>query len=94
MANDTKGQVENILAELGRKIDQLIQDTKGAREDVREDVEKKIRDLKKKKAKIEEEFNTYKDRNEDKWKGAREHLTAAARELRKAAEQVFRDRRN
>lgn len=89
MTNDTKGQVENILSELGKKIDQLLEETKGASVEVRADVEKKIKDLKKKKEKIEEDFSSYKDKNEDKWKGAKEHLAAAARELVKAAESVF-----
>lgn len=91
MENDTKGQVENILAELGKRIDHLIQEMNGAREDVRKDVEKKIKELKKRKAKIEEDFGTYKEKNGDKWKDAINHLVAAAHELKKAVESVFKD---
>ena len=56
MSNDTKGQVEGILAELGKKIDQLIVEAKGASKEVRDDVEVKIQELKKKKEKLEDDF--------------------------------------
>lgn len=91
MGKDTKGQVESVLAELGKKIDHLMEETKGAREDVRKDVEKKIVELKKKKAKIEKDFEGYKEKSGDKWTEARNHLLAAAKELKKAVESVFKD---
>lgn len=94
MVKDTKGQVESILSELGRKIDHLIVETKGASEDVRKDFEVKINELKKKKEKIEEDFHSYKDKNEDKWKGARDHLNAAAIEMRKALEAIFANKKD
>lgn len=83
-SEDTKGQVENILAELGKKIDQLISETKDAKDEVRVEVEKKIKDLKKKKEKLEKDFDDYKDKNGDKWIDAKGHLGAALEELRKA----------
>ena len=49
MAKDTKGQVEEILSELGKKIDLLIHETKNASGEVRDDIEDRIRDLKKRK---------------------------------------------
>ena len=55
MAKETKGQVEQILTELGKKIDLLILETKDASKEVREDVEKKIVELKKRKKKVEAE---------------------------------------
>ena len=83
-AEDSKGQVENILSELGKKIDQLIVETKGAKDEVRVEVEKKIKVLKKKKEKLEADFNEYKDNNEDKWKEAKNHLISALDELKMA----------
>lgn len=79
---DPKGQVEGILSELGKKIDHLIQETKGAKDDVRVEVEKKISELKKKKEKIEEDFKEYKEK--DKWNDAKSHLSTALDELKKA----------
>lgn len=91
MAKDTKGQVENLLSELGKKIDHLIEETKGARKDVREDIEAKIVELKKKKDKIEKDFDSYKYQSGDKWTDAKIHLVTALQELKKAVEAVFKD---
>ncbi|MEP0368500.1 MAG: hypothetical protein ABJN36_16605 [Cyclobacteriaceae bacterium] len=89
-AEDPKGQVENMLSELGKKIDHLIHETKGAKDEVRVEVEKKIKDLKKKKEKLEEDFSSYKDKNEDKWVDAKSHLAIALDELKKALGAVIK----
>ena len=46
MSEDSKGKVENLLTELGKKIDHLIDQAKDASEDVREEVDQKIEELK------------------------------------------------
>ncbi|MFY0606165.1 MAG: hypothetical protein JXR10_05590 [Cyclobacteriaceae bacterium] len=92
--DNTKGQVENILAELGKKIDVLIEEAKHAGADVRDDLEEKIQKLKKKKEKIEVDFEDYKDKNEDKWQDAKSHLSQALNELVKAVEAVFKDKKS
>lgn len=94
MANDTKGQVENILSELGKKIDLLIVEAKDASGEIRDDLEVKIVDLKRKKDKLEKDFEEYKDQNEDKWTDAKTHLFAALNELKKAIEAVFKDNKS
>ncbi len=94
MINDTKGQVEGILAELGKKIDHLIVEAKGASKEVRDDVEDKIQELKKKKEKIEDDFFEYKEKNGDKWQDAKSHLTAAIGELKKAMDSVLGDKKS
>ncbi len=91
MAKDTKGQVEEILAELGKKIDLLIAETKNASGEVREDIEERIKELKKRKAKLESDFKSYKDKNDDKWQEIKQHLIAAIHELRLAVETAFAD---
>jgi hypothetical protein len=91
MAKKAKGQVEQILSELGVKIDQLIVDTKQARGDVKVEVDKKIVDLKKRKEILEADFEEYKEKNGDKWQDAKTHLTVALGELKKAVETLFSD---
>ncbi len=86
---DSKGQVENLLTELGKKIDQLLVETKDARVEVTDEIEKKINDLKKKKEKLQADFDSYKDKHEDKWQEAKGHLTGALEELKKAIAAVF-----
>lgn len=87
---NTKGQVENILAELGKKIDQLIEDAKGAKDTIRDDLEIKIEELKKKKEGIEEDFKNYQQKNEGKWDEVKDHLENALTELKMAASTAFR----
>jgi len=88
MANDTKGQVENLLSELGKKIDQLIVEAKSASGEIREEIEEKIEELKQKKTKIEQDFEEYK--SSDRWHEIKNHLTSALVELKKAAEAAFK----
>lgn len=91
MAKNTKGQVEEILAELGKKIDLLIVETKNAGGDVRDDIEERIKELKSRKSKLESEFKAYKDKNDDKWQEIKNHLVTAVQELKLAVETAFRD---
>ena len=87
MADESGGRVEDILAELGKKIDQLIEDAKEVKDDVRDEVEKKISELKTKKEKLEDDFKDYKQ--QEKWQDAKEHFHSALMELKRAAEAVF-----
>ena len=91
MAKDTKGQVEEILSELGKKIDLLIQETKSAGGEVRDDIEDRIKDLKKRKSRLESDFRAYKDKNDDKWQEIKQHLVTAVHELKLAVETAFTD---
>ncbi|MBV6643637.1 MAG: hypothetical protein KI791_23155 [Cyclobacteriaceae bacterium] len=91
MAKDTKGQVEEILSELGKKIDVLINETKNAGGEVRDDIEDRIRELKKRKSKLESDFRAYKDKNDDKWQEIKQHLVTAVHELKLAVETAFTD---
>ncbi len=87
MAEKTKGRVEDLLRELGKKIDELIIEAKDAKDEIRDEVEKKIQDLKRKKEELEKEMEDYK--NQEKWQEAREHFFTALQELKKAAETIF-----
>lgn len=88
MSNETKGQIEGILTELGKKIDQLIAEAKMAGDDLREDMQEKIEELKVKKQKLEQDFEEYK--SSEKWKDAKEHFSSAMGEFKKAVETVFK----
>lgn len=88
MQKDEKGKVEDLLQELGKKIDQLIVDGKKVKDDLRDEVEEKIQELKKKKETLEEEFRSGK--TNEKWKEARDHLGLAVDELRKAITSLFK----
>lgn len=88
--SDEKGKVEDILAELGRKIDSLIAETKRAGSNVSDEAEKKIHDLKQKKEKLEDDFMNYSSNSGEKWDHAKIHLNEAATEIRRAFEAMFK----
>ncbi len=90
MSSDHQGQVETILSELGKKIDELVIEAKGAKDDIKEEVEDKIKDLKGQKEKLEDEFSDFKQKNEGKWEDIKTHLSSAADEIKKAAEAAFK----
>lgn len=85
--SETKGQVENMLKELGKKIDHLIADTKEAKDDITDDIEKKIVELKKRKEKLEKDWEEYKE--EDKWKETKSHFINAINEIKAGMESLF-----
>ena len=87
--SEEKGQVEDILQELGKKIDHLIEEAKGASEKVSEETEKKIDDLKEQKEKLEEEFKTYRSESGERWQDAKVHLNDAAGAMGMALKSLF-----
>lgn len=87
---NNKSSVEDILKELGRKIDILIEDAKGATEDIRGDIEEKIQELKSRKESLEGDIKNFASNNEGKWTEIKVHLNSAAEELKKAAEAAFK----
>ena len=87
MAGDTRGQVQDLLSELGKRIDVLIDEAKEAKDDIRDRVEQEIEELKVRRDKLEDEFQDFRD--QEKWGEAKQHFMAAAGELKKAAEKIF-----
>ena len=88
MSEESKGKVESLLTELGKKIDTLIEDAKEASGDVKEEVNQKIDELKERKEKLEEEFEDFK--KDERWQEAKTHFASAAVELKLAMEKVFK----
>ena len=79
MEDKSRGKVEEILRELGHKIDVLINETTSSSKEVRSELEKTIELLRIRKEKLEEEFNTY--TGQEKWQ--------AIDELKKAVEAIL-----
>ncbi|MBU2885834.1 hypothetical protein KO507_08680 [Gilvimarinus agarilyticus] len=90
MSAEHQGQVEKILKELGKRIDDLIVEARGAKDEIRDEVEDKIRDLKSKKENLETEYSEFKEKNEGKWVEIKNHLSSAADEIKLAAEAAFK----
>ncbi len=86
--SESKGQVENLLQELGRKIDDLVDEMKDVKDDLKEEFENKVDELREKKEQLEAEFDEFK--NQEKWQEAKGHFVSAVGELRKAVQTALR----
>ena len=87
MANEKSNKIEDLLRELGKKIDILIAEGKEAKDEVRDDIEKKIAELRKKKEQLEEDIRNYKQK--ESWQDAKTHFSNALNELRNAVESLI-----
>ena len=87
MEDHSKGKMEDILRELGHKIDILINEATSSSREVRSELDKAIQSLKKRKEKLEEEFNTY--TGQKKWQTTKNHFGNAIGELKKAVEALL-----
>lgn len=85
-----KRKVEEVLAELGKKIDDLVEEAKEAGNRVSDETEKRIEELKERKEKLEADFKEYSSGTHEKWESAKEHLNEATNALRKAIEAFFK----
>ena len=85
-----KKNVEEILAELGTKIDKLIAETKKAGSKVTAEMEEQIQKLKERKEKVEQDFKESTSDTGEKWDHAKMHLNEAAVEIRRAFETMFK----
>ncbi|MEO9483846.1 MAG: hypothetical protein ABJG47_10390 [Ekhidna sp.] len=85
-----KRKVEDILTELGKKIDHLVAETKKAGTKVSDDMEKQIQKLKSQKDKLEEDLKNQASHGGEKWGQARDHMNDAAAAINKALGVFFK----
>ena len=85
-----KRKVEDVLAELGKKIDHLVEETKKAGSKVTDDMERQIEKLKAQKDKLEEDLKNKTSGSGEKWEEAREHMNEAAAAMNKALGVFFK----
>lgn len=85
MENEKRGKIEQVLMELGRKMDQLIHEAKHATGDLQQDFSEKMEDLNKTREKLEQELKDF-TQDEARWKEVQIRLQNAASEIRQAVE--------
>ena len=86
----TKSQLEDILKDLGQKIDVLIEEAKDSTGNIREELDEKIELLKKKRDELDKNFEVYREKGKGKWEEAKPHLSKAASELKSALDKIFK----
>lgn len=81
-----KGKIEGFLAELGRKLDQVMERARQGAEEAK--VSEKLDELKHTKDRLEHELHEF-VKDDEKWKEVQVHLQGAAQELKRAFETTF-----
>jgi Sec-independent protein translocase protein TatA len=85
MESEKRGKIEQLLMELGRKMDQLIHEAKHATGDLQQDFSEKMEEMNKSREKLEQELKDF-TQDEAKWKEVQIRLQNAAHEIRQAVE--------
>ncbi|SNT11048.1 intein N-terminal splicing region [Ekhidna lutea] len=85
-----KRKVEDILTELGKKIDHLVEETREAGSKVSEDMEVQIEKLKAQKQKLEDQIKNRSSKSNEKWVEVREHMNEAAASINRALSTLFK----
>lgn len=84
----TKNQsVEDLLADLGRKVDELIERGKQKSGSFGKEVEERMDELRKNKEKLEQDFKAFTDN--EKWESVEKSLEKAAYEIKQALKTAF-----
>ena len=91
MDNTQEGKAEKSFKNLGKKIDELLEDLKGFKDKAAVEFEGSVEELKKNRDSIEEEIKNLKD--DDRWKEAKQNLENAGKEIKKAFENAFSTRK-
>ena len=86
---DNQGKAERLLRDLGKKIDELLNKSFEEKGELREDLKRRLEELKRNKEKLESEIKGFVAKNEHKWKDVEVRLQNAADELKKALEIIF-----
>jgi len=90
----TTGQIEDLLKDLGNKIDSLIEEGKQATGQIREDLDVQIEALKKKRDELDGHFTEYREKGKEKWEEAKPHLDTAVNELKVALDKFFKGKKD
>lgn len=81
-----KGRLEGFMAELGRKLDLLIDKARQETEEAK--VNERLEELKHTKDKLEKELHEF-VQDDERWKEVQQRLQGAGQELKKAFEITF-----
>ncbi len=80
----SKGQLEEMLAEMGQKMDQLIADMKDNKDQITKEMEAQIKELRKSMDDLKDDSKGFGDKAKERWEHARPHLDEAMKEIGQA----------
>lgn len=81
--------LQRTFSEVGRKLDSIIEKTKNAKKELREEVEEKVMRFRQEKERLETSLAQAKRNSMARWEQAKEHTVKATSELTKAVRAVL-----
>ncbi|UII32682.1 hypothetical protein LVD17_02385 [Fulvivirga ulvae] len=90
MKDQNQGKAEHLFQDIGKKIDELIEDLKVAKDQAKVDYADRIEELKRNAETLKGEFKNFKETHKDRWEEAETNLEKAGQELKNAFEAIFK----
>ncbi|ELR71884.1 hypothetical protein C900_02259 [Fulvivirga imtechensis AK7] len=89
MGRKPEGKAEKMFKDIGKKIDELIQDLDKAKERAKVEYADEIEELKRNGETLKSGFNKFKENNKERWEDIEASLEKAGNELRNAFDAAF-----
>ena len=90
MSTNTQGSAEKFMQDMGKKLDELMEDLNAFKERAKVEYADEMEELKRNKDTLKEEFEGFREKHSDRFDEIQTSLENAARELGKAVEAAFR----
>ena len=90
MEDQSQGKAEHLFKDIGKKIDELIEDLNAAKDQAKVDYADRIEELKRNAETLKGEFKNFKETHKDRWDEAEASLEKAGQELKNAFDAVFK----
>ncbi|MGK7390969.1 MAG: hypothetical protein ACNS60_11490 [Candidatus Cyclobacteriaceae bacterium M2_1C_046] len=84
-----EGKAENKFKDLGKKIDEMMNDLAELRESMKTKYGDRWEEVNRNKNKLESELNEFRERNKDRFDEAERSMEKAGTEIKKAFEAIF-----
>ncbi|HHL52691.1 MAG TPA: hypothetical protein ENJ39_04890 [Flammeovirgaceae bacterium] len=94
MGRKPEGQAEKMFKEFGKKVDSFIAELNDVKENASDEFKSRLKELERSKESLEERFKEFKENNKDKWEEVQSDLERAAREFKKAINNLLATRKN
>lgn len=90
MTTKTQGSAEKMMKDLGKRIDELIEDLKVAKDKAKVEFADEIEELKRNRDVLESEIKGFREKHKDRFDEAERSLQKAGKEIKKAFDDIFK----
>jgi phage host-nuclease inhibitor protein Gam len=90
MSTNTQGSAEKFMQDMGKRLDELVEDLKRFKDRAKVEYADEIDELKRNKDTLKEEFQDFREKHKDRLDEIQSSLENAAQEIGKAVEAAFK----